>query len=161
LRDALVRLIRNPMVLGLLAGLLASLLNLQLPSPVLRTVDMFASSCSALSLFVIGGSLVGLPLRGQATRVAPIVSGKLLIHPLCVALVSAAVCLVPALHIDNTLRAAAVLFAAMPMLSIYPTLAQKYGLSEVSALALLLTVITSFFTLTAWLWLYHSGLLFG
>jgi malonate transporter len=58
------RLALNPLVIGLLAGLLFSLTGLQLPGPVAKSVDLFAQSSAALSLFVIGGMLVGLPMTG-------------------------------------------------------------------------------------------------
>jgi len=46
---------------------------------------------------------------------------------------------------DPTLRPAAVVFAATPMLSIYPILAQKYGFEEMCAAALLLATVLLFF----------------
>jgi malonate transporter len=42
---------------------------------------------------------------------------------------------------DATLRAAAVVFARVPMLSIYPILAQKYGFESFCAAALLLATV--------------------
>jgi hypothetical protein len=53
---------------------------------------------------------------------------------------------------DPQLRLAAVLFAAMPMLGIYPLLAQKHGFEAISAAALLFTTVASFFTLSGLLW---------
>jgi len=61
---------------------------------------------------------------------------------------------------DPELRTAAVLFAAMPMLGIYPLLAQKHGHDEITAAALLVTTVGSFFTLSALLWaLKHTALM--
>ncbi len=54
---------------------------------------------------------------------------------------------------DPQLRTAAVLFAAMPMLGIYPILAARHGREEVSATALMVTTVGSFFTLSALLWM--------
>ncbi|WP_416053165.1 AEC family transporter [Cupriavidus basilensis] len=153
LGKALARLICNPMILGLLAGLTVSVLGLTLPAPVTRTVDTLATACSALSLFVIGGTLVGLPMGGLGSRIAPIVVGKLVLHPLCVLL---AITMLPMLglpEIDRSLSAAAVLMAAMPMMGIYATLGQAYGQEEFSAVTLLITTIASFFTLSALLFL--------
>jgi malonate transporter len=55
--------------------------------------------------------------------------------------------------LDPALAMAGVLMAAMPMLSIYPILAQAYGEEDLSATVLLLATIASFFTLSALLWL--------
>ena len=54
---------------------------------------------------------------------------------------------------EPSLRAAALLMAAMPMLSIYPILAQAYGEADRSATTLLICMVASFFTLSAWMWL--------
>jgi malonate transporter len=62
------QLARNPIVIGTAAGLVVSLLGWKLPGPAERTVAMFAVSSSALSLFVIGGTLVGLPIGRLARR---------------------------------------------------------------------------------------------
>ena len=55
----------------LLAGFLVSALQWQMPSPVARTVTMFAQASAALSLFVIGGSLAGLHEDEQAAAWEP------------------------------------------------------------------------------------------
>jgi predicted permease len=140
------------MIIGLSAGLAVSLMGWTLPEPVARTVNLFAVSSGALSLFVIGGALVGLPMRGMGRQVAPVVFGKLLLHPLAVLL---ATVVLPALGLpamDPSLRMAAVLMAAMPMMGIYPILAQAYGQAAFSAAALLVTTVVSFFTLSGFLW---------
>jgi len=58
---------------------------------------------------------------------------------------------------DHTLRAAAVVFAATPMLSIYPILAQKYGFDEMCAAALLPATVMSFLTISMALWVLGSS----
>ena len=161
LGKTLVRLAANPLLISLLAGLALSLLGLKLPAPVERAVDMLAVSCSAVALFVIGGLLVGLPMHGMGRKVAPIVIGKLLAHPLAVALSMLALPFLGLPDVEPALRMAAVLMAAMPMMGIYPTLAQSYGQEDFSAAALLLTTIASFFTLSAFLWLFKNSSVFG
>ena len=54
-RRSLVRLTTNPLIISLLAGLSLSLLGWKLPDPLLRTVDLLATTCSAIALFVVGG----------------------------------------------------------------------------------------------------------
>ena len=51
------------------------------------------------------------------------------------------------------LQLAAVMLAAMPMMGIYPILAQSYGKEDLGAAALLATTVASFFTLSGLLWL--------
>lgn len=157
LRDTLGRLAHNPIVLAVFAALAFSLLEIRLPVPAGRTVELFALASTALSLFVIGGALVGLPLKGIASQVLPITLGKLVLHPLSVFLVALALPLLGLPAMDPTLFQAAILMAAMPMLSIYPVLSVAYGLEQRSAAALLLTTIASFFTINALLWLMRNA----
>ena len=54
---------------------------------------------------------------------------------------------------DRDLQTAVVIMAAVPMLGIYPILAQKHGHDAMAAAAQLGTTVASFFTLTSLLWL--------
>ena len=151
-RRALVRslrgVLRNPMIHGIVLGFLCSLAGWHPPEPVARTINLFATACGSLSLFVIGGSLVGIRTQGLLRDVGAIAVGKLLLHPLAVL---AAVLLLPPMA--RELQVAVVVMAAVPMLGIYPILAQKYGHDSDAAAAQLGTTVASFFTLTAVLWI--------
>ncbi|MCE2782996.1 AEC family transporter [Limnohabitans sp.] len=141
-------LLKNPMIIGIVLGFLFAFSGLSLPAPVGRTIDLFAQASAVLSLFVIGGSLVALQSKGLQSTVLPIALGKLVLHPLAIWLVT--LWWVPI--DDPALRAAAVLTGAMPMLAIYTILSQRHGHGTVSAAALLVTTVLSFFSLSALLW---------
>jgi malonate transporter and related proteins len=145
---ALVRLLRNPLIIGVVAGFCASLLQARLPEILTRTVSLFSMASGALSLFVIGGTLVGLPVQGIGRRILPIVVGKLLLHPLAVLSVILLLPIMGLPVLDPSLQKAAVLMGAMPMLSIYTILAQAHGQEDTSSGAMLFTTIVSFFTLS-------------
>lgn len=152
LRQTLGGLVRNPMIIGIALGAAASVLGWRLPEAAARTVQLFAQSSAALSLFVIGGSLVGLGGQRLWPAVARIGIGKLLLHPLLMLAV-----LTWLLPLDDPgLRTALLLTTAMPMLGIYTILAQRHGLQALSSAALLATTAASFFTLSALLWLLHA-----
>ncbi|QKV18469.1 AEC family transporter [Oricola thermophila] len=153
---ALVRLVRNPLVIGLVAGLLVSLGGLRLPGPVEKTVDIFAQSSAALSLFTIGGMLVGLPVRGLAGRIVPVVLGKLLVHPAIMLLALSALPVLGFAPLETPYREALVLSAAMPIFGIYPILAQNYGEEGFGAVALLATTVASFATVSVLLWYFTA-----
>ena len=138
----------NPMIWGIVLGFLFSWFEWQLPSSLGRTVSLFAQASGALSLFVIGGSLVGLPVQGMGPRVSQIAVGKLVLHPLMMLVVMTFLLPIQ----DPVLRVAALLTCAMPMFGIYPILTQKHGHDGLSAAALLVTTMASFFTLNALLW---------
>jgi malonate transporter and related proteins len=156
--DSLVKLITNPLVIGLVLGSLVSLSGWQLPTPLSRVINLFALSSSALSLFVIGGTLVGLPLKGLSQQILPITVGKLLLHPLAVFIAMTILIWLGLPPLDASARTAALLMAAMPMMGTYIVLAQLYGQEDISAAALLVTTVISFFTLSALLWfLQHTA----
>ncbi|MFM1949938.1 MAG: hypothetical protein RL706_1959 [Pseudomonadota bacterium] len=138
----------NPMIWGIVLGFTFSWFEWQLTPSLSRTVSLFAQASGALSLFVIGGSLVGLAVQGMGPRVAQIAAGKLLLHPLM--MLAVLVFWVPIQ--DPVLRTAALLTCAMPMFGIYPILTQKHGHDGLSAAALLVTTMASFFTLNFLLW---------
>ena len=147
LKQSLRGAVRNPMIHGVVAGFLFSLLGWHLPEPIAKAVNLLAMSTAAVSLLVIGGSLVGVRLRGMARDVAVITAGKLLLHPLAIFLM---VWLLPPMQ--RELQIAVVLMASVPMLGIYPILAQRHHQETLAAAAQLAATIVSFFTLTTALW---------
>jgi len=155
--QTLVRVARMPLVMGLVAGLAVSLMGWSLPSPVARTVTLFAQASGALSLFVIGGTLVGLPLHGLGKATLPVAFGKLAGQPLAVLGAATFFTWLGLAPLEPALLAAGIVMAAVPMLGIYPILAQSYGLAERSAAALLVTTAASFLSLSAILWLLRNG----
>ncbi|MFV0296408.1 MAG: AEC family transporter [Hyphomicrobiaceae bacterium] len=143
------RLARNPILIGLVLGLLVSVLGLTMPMVVWRPVDILASSSAAVSLVVIGGTLAGVPLRSIDASVISVVVGKLLLHPLAVGL-GLVVMAGAGLGVnDPQLGAAAIIMAAMPVMAVYQILAQSFGEGRNAALSLLVMSVASFFTISA------------
>lgn len=132
---------RNPMIVAIVAGFVVALAGVALPAPVTRTIDLFAGASTAVALFVVGGSLAGLQVRGMVRDVSAIAIGKLVVHPL----VAAGFALL--LPLDPAMRVALIACACMPMVSIYPILAQKHRLEGLAAAALLVTTVASFVTI--------------
>ncbi|SES10094.1 hypothetical protein SAMN04490244_105363 [Tranquillimonas rosea] len=141
--------VTRPFVIGLLLGLAVSVSGLPLPTGLTRLADILAASASALALVVVGGTLYGLPMRGERALAGLIAGGKLLLHPAMIALM---LLVLPALGLpalDAELKAAVVLSAAMPMLGIYAILAQPYGHDGVASIALLTATAGAFLTVNA------------
>lgn len=151
------RLIRNPILVGLTAGLLLAVTETTLPRPVAQAIDMLANAAGPAALFVIGGTLFGLRIHGMLRDVGQIIMGKLVLHPLAVLGVFL---LMP--QPDPSLLVGALLFACAPMISVYPLLGQRYGMAGISAAALMATTLIAFATLSLGIWLLKiSGLLPG
>ncbi|PXX95118.1 AEC family transporter [Halomonas sp. LBP4] len=154
-RKTFVRLVRNPILIGLVVGVLLAISGLALPGPLAKAIDMLADAAGPAALFVIGGSLYGLQVRGMAGDVGQIVVGKLLLHPLAVLGIFL---LLP--EADPMLLTGALLFACAPMISVFPLFGQRYGLGGVSAAALMVGTLASFVTISLVIGLMtHYGLL--
>lgn len=145
--ESLKRMTKIPMMQAIVLGFVCSMLGLQLPEVLSKTVSLFAASTAAIALFVNGGSLVGMRVMGLIHEVRWIALGKLVVHPLSVGLM-----LMLVGPIAPSLKISAVLLAGMPMLGIYPLLAQRHGQEGFCAAALLVTTVASFFTLSLILW---------
>lgn len=140
--------LRTPFLIGLLLGVLVSLSGFSLPAPVTRLAGLLAASASALSLVVIGGSLVDLPVHGNKGLAVQVSLQKLLLHPALVALAALALTGAGLVHLDPDMMTAVILSAAMPMFSIYVVLAQKQGLEGAASLAMLGATSGGFVTLS-------------
>ncbi|NLO55336.1 MAG: AEC family transporter [Gammaproteobacteria bacterium] len=138
------RMLRNPLLIAIITGMLISALNIPLPDPINITLKMLGGSSATIALFVIGASLVGSPLKGELGSITPVLIGKLGLHPLIVALL---IWLLP--PFDPQLQLAAILLAAMPMMSIYPIFGSQYGYRNFTASTLMLTTICAFFSISA------------
>ena len=146
-------ILKRPMFIGLLSGLALLVLDVELPSAAFRLLDMLAASASALALVMIGGSLVGLPLRGEMTLAVQILIGKLFVNPALVMLAALAMPLLGMPALSTEMWIAAVMSAAMPMLVLYVVFAQEYGHEGIASIALLAATVGAFFTLSTLLFL--------
>jgi malonate transporter and related proteins len=152
------RVLANPLVVALAAGLVVALTPLAVPHALDQAIELVARSSSAVSLVVIGGVLAGSRPAAQAGRVAAVVTGKLILHPVAVGIAFLALGYASA-DVDPALVAAGVLLAAMPTMTVYPILAAQYGQGAPAAVAMLVMIISAFFTLGTLLWM--LGLLPG
>jgi malonate transporter and related proteins len=151
LLQSMAALARNPIIIAIFAGFLVSLLGIPLSEPLVRTINMLSMASTALALFVIGGSLVGLEVKSVFSDSVTVALGKLVLHPLAVFAM-----LWLFAPVEPHLRMAAIIFAAMPMMSIYPILAQKYDQQSFCAAALLVATLLSFLTVSGALWVMSS-----
>jgi len=146
LRRSLASVLRNPIVLAILAGLATSLLGWRVPAVIDRTLTIAAGAAAPVALFMIGGVLVGQKLQGVRRDLLAVALGKLVLHPLAIA---GLLLLLPPL--PAPLMLAAIAFAAMPTPAIYPALAQRFGHDGFCATALVIVTVVSFVSINAWL----------
>ena len=140
------RLISNPILLAVAAGLTMSALGLHFPAFIQQSLGMLASGAAATALIMIGGSLVGNSIKGDLRAISTVTLAKLVLHPLIMIAVLAAWG-----PMDPILYTAAVITAASPMLTVFPVLAGPYGAGKVAASSLLAATVTAYVTLNGFL----------
>lgn len=144
LKEIVTQLAKNPILIAIIAGSLASTTGFQLPEFADKIVTMMAKASAAASLFFVGGLLVGTTIKCITRSIAAISIGKLIIHPMLVA-----ICVLKLPDFDPLLQMTAVLLATSPMLAIFPIIGTKYGHGQISASIILETTIASLVTISA------------
>jgi predicted permease len=158
-RSALARrialgLIKSPLVIAIVSACVALVIGIHPIGPLAKVIDLLAGASAPVALIVIGASLFGLSARGMMRPVLEIAVGKLFGHPL---VMLALLALIPIA--DKDLHHTIILLATIPMLSIYPIIAQRYGEERLCAAAVLVTTALAFFTVSGWIWLLQAGYL--
>ena len=143
MRQAGRRIATNPLIIAVTLALMVRLSGLPIGAPIARTVSLLAAAASPVALVVVGGTVATMSVRGHWRRTAAVTIGKLGLHPLMVA---AALMLVPG--VPPALIPVGILFAAVPMITIYPILAAPFGLAAVSSTALLVSTSVSLVTVS-------------
>jgi len=139
----LKRISTNPLLIALASGLIFSIFELSMPNFVEKGFDLLAMSAASVALIVIGGSLVGVSIKGHLSPILLVAVVKLIVFPVIAALL---LLLTPSM--PNELKIAVIIFAAMPMFSSYPIVCGEYGERSFCASTLLITTVLSFFTLS-------------
>ena len=136
-------LTRNPVILGLAAGLIWGATGLELPKSVERLADMLKAAAPPAALFAVGASLAGFRLVGDPAQSATIIVLKLVALP---AAVWASAVYVFALSPLNV--AVATLAAAMPtgvnaflLASVYDTYRERSATAVVVSTALAVVTV--------------------
>jgi predicted permease len=120
-RQTLTSLARNPIIIGIVLGLIANLLPLSMPTLIQSTLELISRSALPIALFTLGASLSAYRLAGHFRRAWAIVGLKLILQPLLVWLLAFLV-----FQVDPLWGAVAVMMAAMPVgINVY-MFAQKY-----------------------------------
>ena len=131
-------LIRNPLVVAPILGLLWSSFGLAVPQWLGNLGDLLGAAAGPCALFAMGLFLVGRPLSTGRAEVGWAVFLKLIINP------AAAWGLAVWLQLDPELTRGAVLLSALPTGALAFVVAQRYGVYEQrsSAIILISTVLS-------------------
>jgi len=153
-KNALKGMATNPMPWSILLGALASALQLELPSPVQKTIGLLADAASPVALFTIGAVLARSQIMARSgeahavhwNEVVPVAAIKLFLHPLLVLLVGAGAVQL-GVPIDRFALTVLVLLAALPSASNVSLLAERFGADNGRiARIILVSTAAAFFT---------------
>jgi len=120
LPDALGGLLKIPSIYALLAAALCNLFDWQVPTPLMRTVDLLGNAAIPCQLVLLGLQIQAVRWNGQSLALGVVVALRLLVSPLL------ALGLSQAFALQGVARQAAVLEAAMPAAVLNTVLATEY-----------------------------------
>jgi len=144
----------NPMPWAVCLGALFSANGWQLAEPVDKTLSLLADAASPVALFTIGAVLARSQVRARLSQHSairpmdylPVALVKLVVHPLLVMLVGAAV-IQAGVNLDPYALMVVVLVAALPSASNVSMLAERFGADNGRiAQIILITTALAFFT---------------
>jgi len=139
MRDTLGSLVRNPLAVAALSGVLFSLWEIPVPGAIGTYLDMLGRVASPAALFTLGLSLVGQPFAANMREVGWLVFAKLVLHPLTVALLG-----VFLFGLEGRWLQSAVLLAALPSGALVYVVAQRFDIfvGQASATIIMSTAIS-------------------
>jgi hypothetical protein len=141
--DALLGVVKSPLVLAAAAGILASSAGLAVPQAAGRFCDILGAAAPPAALFAIGLFMVGRSMTAGIGETSWLVLHKLLVQPLVTAGIAFGL-----LPMDRVWAASAVTLAALPTGSLVFVLAQQYGVYTQRATAVILvSTVVSVITL--------------
>ena len=152
-KQALGRVIGNPMPWAILMGAFASGFDIKLWGPIDQTVALLADAASPVALFTIGAVLARSQMQSAhpmpLSHYMPAAVLKLIVHPLLV-LGGGLLAQVAGLPLDPFALTCIVLVAALPSASNVSLLAERFGADNGRiARIILVTTVAAFLTFSA------------
>ena len=148
IKTAFINILKNPIILGIFAGLLASLINLHLPEMVEKTVTSLGSLTSPLALVAIGAGFEG---RKALAKIKPTICASF------IKLIGLALVFIPvAIFLGFTnekLLAVLIMLASPTTPTAYIMAKNMHGDDILSSSIIVLTTLLSAFTLTGWIFI--------
>ncbi|MEZ5834052.1 MAG: AEC family transporter [Dongiaceae bacterium] len=145
-RDAMAGVLRSPLVLSAIAGILCSGFGVKVPAPLLTFCDIMGAAAPPTALFAMGLFMVGKSFKGDLVEASAFTALKLVLHPLVTFGIVA--WLIP---VEPRWRDVLLLMAALPTGSLVFVLASQNNVYVRRATAIILgSTLASIMTLS-WL----------
>lgn len=151
IKKACLNIVTNPIIIGIVVGLLASLVRLQLPAILDKTVNSIAQTATPIALICIGAGFEG---RKAVKKIKPTLVGTF------IKLIGLAAIFIPiAVYMgfrNQELMAILIMLASPTTVTSY-IMAKNMNNDEVLASSIIvLTTILSSITLTGWIFILRS-----
>lgn len=150
-RRVALGIVKNPLIIACLAGLLCSLIGIKLPELILDPLRDLAGISTPLALLTLGGSFRFSRVRSGLRQLCITVAGRLLIVPIFV------MTLAVLLGFRNAeLMTLVAVFACPTAISSFPMAVQQGGDGELAGQIVVFTSALSMATLFLLIWLLKS-----
>ena len=148
LRPVILGIIKNPLIIGAVAALLFKLSGLTLPAPLYTGLSDMAGMATPLALVVLGGTFHFDALRRNAGALAIGTLGKIVVPPLIMVPIAAALG-----FRDANLLSLVIVFASPAAVNSY-TMAAAYGHDpELAGQLVVVTSVLSMVSVFGWIFL--------
>ena len=143
--DALLAMLRSPLVFPTIAGIALNVAGIPLPKAVTTLTTLLGNAAGPCALFALGLFLVGKPISAGLGEVGWVVLLKLIVHPLVTWLL-----IVTLIPLEPFWEMSVIVLAALPTGAIGFLLATRYGIYvQRSSAIILVSTILSVATLSA------------
>ena len=151
LRPVILGIIKNPLIIGAVAALLFKLSGLTLPAPLHTGLSDMAGMATPLALVVLGGTFHFDALRRNAGALAIGTLGKIIVAPLVMVPIAAALG-----FRDANLLSLVIVFASPAAVNSY-TMAAAYGHDpELAGQLVVVTSVLSMVSVFGWIFLLRT-----
>lgn len=154
---AFINILKNPIIIGIVLGLLASLVSLKLPNMVVKSIDYMGKMASPLALIAIGAGFEG---KKALAKMKPSIVATFI-----KLILLAAIFLPVAVWIgfrDQQLLALVIMLGSPSTPTAYIMAKNMHGDETLSSSVIVMTTFLSAFTLTMWIFIMrYFGLIAG
>lgn len=151
IKEAIINIAKNPIILAILAGLIMSMLGISFPMLVDKTINMISQLATPLALIVLGAGFEGKKALAKIKPTLWASSIKLLFQPLVFLPVAAAMGFT-----GEKLIAILIMLASPTTPSCYIMAKNMNNDGVLTASAIVSTTLLAAFTLTFWIFLLRS-----
>lgn len=139
--QTLLKLVKNPVIIAIILGMLCAAFKLQLPHFLTQTLHLLGQTASPLALFIIGAGLVGLSFEQLNRDSVVLVAIKLILMPITI------FALFYLFSAPQEMRYAGTLLAVLPMPVAFVIFADQYGMKAQALAPLMLSTLVGFLLL--------------